>query len=178
MKRMKHVNTFEGFLTEKYQTYSDFDKKGSRWGSPQDLRDDVSIAVKHLLPVEWGKAPQYIKSIEDQSDDQMGIKFQVTLTSGDIIHGYKVGPLRSQWEWYLNKKKKKNQDIYQELETTMYSPYERWERQYNMFDSTYQYSDDPRAYREGSAHDKFVKSLYDKLSTADKKKADKYIASK
>jgi hypothetical protein len=175
---MKHVYTFEGFLTEKYQTYPEYQKKGFKFGSAEDLLNDVTLSVKHLLPVEWGKAADFIKSIEDQSDDQKGIKFQINLKSGDTIHGYKLGPMRMSWEWYLNKKKLNSHEIYQSLETTMYSPLDRWKRQYAMADSTAQYSDDPRVWRESSAHDLAVKNLYDKLSTSDKAKADKYKKSK
>jgi hypothetical protein len=175
---MKHLHTFEGFITEKYQTYPEYQKRGFKFGSPQDLLDDVTISVKHLLPVEWTKAPEFIKSIEDQSDDTKGIKFQINLKSGDTIHAYKVGPMRMNWEWYLNKKKLNSHDIYQSLEATIYSPYDRWKRQYDMSDHTAQYSDDPRVWRESSAHDKAVQDLYSKLSASDKKKADKYIQSK
>ena len=174
---MKHLHTFEGFITEKYQTYPEYQKRGFKFGSPQDLLDDVTISVKHLLPVEWTKAPEFIKSIQDQSDDTKGIKFQINLKSGDTIHAYKVGPMRMNWEWYLNKKKLSSHDIYQSLEATMYSPYDRWKRQYDMSDRTAQYSDDPRVWRESSAHDKAVQDLYSKLSASDKKKADKYIQS-
>jgi hypothetical protein len=174
---VKHVHTFDGFIIEKYQTYPEYQKKGSRFGSPQDLLDDVTISVKHLLPVERSKALDHIKSIEDQSDDAKGIKFQINLKSGDTIHAYKVGPIRMSWEWYLNKKKLNANDIYQSLEATLYSPLDRWKRQYDMSDTTAQYSDDPRVWRESSAHDKAVKALYDKLSSSDKKKADKYIQS-
>jgi hypothetical protein len=175
---MKYVYTFESFLTEKYQTYLEYQKRGFKFGSPQDLLDDVTIAVKHLLPVDWSKTTDYIKSIEDQSDDAKGIKFQINLTSRDIIHAYKVGPTRMSWEWYLNKKKLNPHDIYQSLEATLYSPFDRWKRQYDMADSSAQYSDDPRVWRESSAHDLAVKKLYDKLSTSDKAKADKYKKSK
>ena len=102
---MKHIQTFENFLNE-YQTYSDY-KKGS-WGTPEDLKNDVSLSVRHLIPASWEETTKLIKSVEDQSDDEKGIKFEITLTSGDTIHGFKTGAYRSDWEWYLNKKKMKN----------------------------------------------------------------------
>lgn len=167
---MKHIQTFEGFLNE-YQKYSDF--KGS-WGSPEDLLDDVKLSVKHLLPVKWDEAEKMIKSVEDQSDDNKGIKFEITLSNGDKIHGFKTGAYRSDWEWYLNKKKMSKADITTTLEDKMYKPYEKWQRHYDMRDSTYMYSDDPRAYKSGSNHEKFINDLYNKLSSADKKRADEY----
>ena len=173
---MKRIHSFESFLNEgMYQTYADYEKgKGVRM-TPDDIRNDAMISVKHIMPVHWKEADKYIKSIKDQSDQDKGIKFEITLSTGDTIHGYKVGPWRSHWEWYLNKKKKSNAEIYSELEAKMYSPYDRWKRQYDMLDKTYMYADDNRAYKSGGEHAKLVKNLYDKLSATDKKKADKYM---
>lgn len=172
---MKHIYSFESFLNEGiYQTYADYEKSKSVRMTPDDIKNDVIVSVKRLIPVHWKESDRYIKSVNDQSDQDKGIKFEIVLSTGDTIHGYKVGPLRSRWEWFLNKKKKSNDEIYSELEAKIYSPFDRWKRQYDMLDKTYMYADDNRAYKLGGEHAKLVKNLYDKLSTVDKNKADKY----
>jgi len=173
---MKHIHTYESFLNEGlYQTYADYQKKGSKWGTPDELKDDVIISVKHALPMDQKEKDKFIKKVEDQSDDEKGIKFEITLKNGDVIHAYKTGSWRMQWEWYLNKKKSDIGEISEYLEGKIYKPYERWQRHYDGRDKFYMFSDDHRAYQSGSAHEKYIKSLYDKLSSADKKKADKYM---
>lgn len=175
---MKHIQTFEKFMNEgMYQTYADYQKKHPKmkFGSADDMKKDVTLSVKHLIPLSWAESEKYIKKIEDQSDDEKGIKFEITLKSGDTIHAYKVGPWTMQWEWYLNKKKNDKDGIYGYLEDKIYSPFEKWKRHYNSMDKHYMYSDDNRAYQSGAAHEKYVKDLYNKLSASDKKKADKHI---
>lgn len=175
---MKHIHTFENFMNEgMYQTYADYQKKNPKmkFGSADDMKKDVLLSVRHLLPMKWEDKEKFIKKVEDQSDDEKGIKFEITLKSGDVIHAYKVGPWSMNWEWYLNKKKKDKNDILDELEVKLYTPYERWQRHHDMMDKHYQYSDDHRVYTSGLAHEKFVGELYKKLNSSDKKKADKYI---
>jgi Asp-tRNA(Asn)/Glu-tRNA(Gln) amidotransferase B subunit len=168
---MKNIPTFESFVNE-YQTYSQF-KKG--WGTPEDLKMDVTISVKHLIPTKWDEAEKQIKSIEDVSDDSKGIKFEIKLKDGDVIHAFKVGQFRGSWEWYLNKKKMQDSQIRKQIEDKMYKPYDKWLRHYDMSDKYYMYADDPRAYDSGKNHDVFVQKLYNELSASDKKKADQHI---
>lgn len=170
---MKHIQTFERFLNE-YQTYDKY-KKGS-WGTPEDLKNDVTLSAKHLIPVLWKDTDKYIKSVEDQSDETKGIKFVIELSTNDTITGYKVGSYRSDWEWFLNNKKLSAGDIVNALEEKMYKPFERWQRHHDMSDKSYSYSDDPRSYKSGTSHDTFIQELYNKLSAADKKKADEYAS--
>lgn len=168
---MNNLPSFNEFLNE-YQTYAEY-RKGS-WGTPQDLKDDVLISVKHLIPVDWKESEKYLKSTVDQSDDKQGIKFEIQLKTGDTIHAYKVGSYRGSWEWYLNKKKSSKQDILNYLEDKIYTPYQKWQRHYDMSDKTYMYADDNRAYASGRNHAEYIDKLYKALSSADKKKADEY----
>jgi hypothetical protein len=169
---MRHLKTFSGFINE-YQTYSDY--KNSKWGSPDDLKQDATVAAKKLIPVDWNEADSYIKTVVDQSDDKKGIKFEISLKTGDILHAYKLGSFRTHWEWYLNKKRLSEGEIYNQLEEKIYKPFDRWQRQYDMQDKYYMYADDSRSYKAGISHEKFVQGLYDKLSAADKKRADEHI---
>jgi hypothetical protein len=169
---MKNIKSFSQFVNE-YQTYSDYQNKS--WGSPEDLKQDAIVAAKKLIPVEWKQADSHIKTVSDQSDDKKGIKFEIALKSGDILHAFKMGSFRTHWEWYLNKKKLSPSEIYSQLEEKMYKPFERWARQYDMRDSTYMYADDVASYKSGEAHEKFIRGLYDKLSSIDKKRADEYM---
>jgi hypothetical protein len=173
---MKHIHTYESFINEgMYQKYSDYKGKGMKFGSPDDMKKDVILSVKHAIPMNWDEAEKFIKKVEDQSDDEKGIKFEISLKSGDTIHGYKTGPWSMQWEWYLNKKRSSKGEIRDYLENKIYKPYELWQRHYDGRDKFYMYADDNRAYQSGAAHEKFIKTLYDKLSSSDKKKADKHM---
>ena len=160
----KIVMTFEA-----YQTYSDYKGKGIT-PSSEDLLKDVTVSVKHLLPTFDEK---WIKSVEEQSDEKKGIKFQITLSNGDLIHAFKIGRYWGQWEWYLNKKKKNDREIREYLTSKLLSPYDRWELNFNGFDQYYMYADDNRAYNSGAAHEKTIMKLYSELSSSDKKKAYK-----
>lgn len=168
------MKTFEQFILE-YQKYSDYQKG---WGTPEDIKNDVILSVKHLIPKDFKSSEEEIVSVEDQSDEQKGIKFEIKLKSGDTIHAYKIGKFRMQWEWYLNKKKLSDKEIKNILEEKMYTPFERWKRHYDMRDETYMYSDDHRAYTSGRSHEEMLQKMYDKLSTSDKKKADDYMTKK
>lgn len=162
----KIVMTFEA-----YQTYSDYQnpKKGN-WGSPEDLVADVKLTVKHTTPTFDDK---WIKSIADQSDDAKGIKFEIKLSTGDILHAFKIGSMRGSWELYLNKKKKSQQEIRTELIKKSLSPLEQWELAWKSHDTYYNYSDSHDVWKSGVASEKNIVALYDKLCASDKKKAYK-----
>lgn len=155
---------------EAYKTYNDYVKNGKSLATPETMLRDVTISVKHLTPTFDEK---WIKEIQDQSDEKKGIKFEIKLINGDIIHAFKIGNYYNEWEWYLNKKKKSAKDIKEHLSSTLLSAYDRWEMNFNSFDSYYMYSDDHRAWKSGVEHEKQIIKLYSDLSTNDKKKAYK-----
>lgn len=163
-------------MYEKYQTYKDYQKNPNmKFGSPADLLDDVKISTKHILPSFDDK---WIKSIEDQSDDEKGIKFEIKLSTGDTIHAFKVGSFRFGWEFYLNKKKMNADEIKRTLVQKAFTPYEIWQMNFDGFDKYYMFSDDSKAYNSGSSHEKQIMKMYDALSSSDKKKAYKYYTTK
>ena len=87
---------------EKYTTYSELSK--GKWGTPEEMMTDAEFIIGRVLPTNDKK---WIKDIEDQSTDQ-GIKFQATLSGGDVIHMYMVSKWRmntDSWEFYFNKKR-------------------------------------------------------------------------
>jgi len=168
----KYVDSFKVFEA-KYHTFADYANKGDKWGTPEELEKDALITAKHIIPGDWDKVEKDIKSIENQSDDNKGIKFEFKLKSGDILHLFKVGRFRGSWEIYVNKKKMKDKyDAYAELLKKL-PKLEAYLISMKGFDSTYMYADDGRAYRSGSAHEKALRQLYSSLSPGDKKKAHK-----
>ena len=169
---MNHLKSFSQFVNE-YQTYSDY--KNSKWGTPDELKKDAVIVASRLIPVDRNDAESYIKSVSDQSDDKKGIKFEIVLTTGDVLHAFKVGRFMQHWEWYINKKRSSEGEIYSQLEEKMYKPFDRWKKQYDGRDATYMYADDASSYKSGLAHDKFLDDLYNKLSASDKKRADEHM---
>lgn len=149
-------------IFEAYQKYSDY--KGS-WGSPEDLKDDVEISVKHLMPTWEGN---WIKSIEDQSTDK-GIKFEIKLIKGDVIHAFKTRPQRGYWEFYLNKKKTDDGEIKKYLENKYLTPLEIFRKRVKGYDFTAKYTD--YGYSDIDKHNKSIENMFNKLSKSDKKKA-------
>lgn len=167
---MKNVQNFQEFLNE-YQTYANY--RGRE--TPESVKADVIFCVKKLIPVPTKDADKEIVSVKDQSDDTKGIKFEIVLKSKDIIQAFKLSAAPGNWEWYLNKKKMTAGQVGEALEDKMYTPFEKWMRNYEMRDPYYQMADDRSSYKSGQAQEEHVRNLYDKLSTADKKKADQHI---
>lgn len=159
----KIIMTFEA-----YQTYNDYGKTAEQM--PTELERDVNIRAKHLMPTFDDK---WISSIEDISDEKKGIKFEIKTSTKDTLHAFKIGKFLGSWEWYLNKKKKAESEIKQYFMETAISPLNRWELNFKRFDSTYMYSDSSSVYSAGNKHEKEILSLYDLLSTSDKRKAYK-----
>lgn len=152
-------------LFEKYQKYSDYK------GKTPDLKWDIQIAAKHLMPTFDEK---WIKSIEEQSQEDKGIKFEIVTSTGDVLHAFKVGSYIGQWEWYLNKKKKDAREIKEYLTLKALTPYEIWQMSFDSFDHYAAFSDDNRAWNAASNHERVLRGIYDKLSASDQKKAYKY----
>lgn len=159
----KIIMTFEA-----YQTYSDYGKTSIQM--PIELEKDVTLRVKHLMP-SWDD--KWISSINDLSDEKKGIKFEIKTSTGDILHAFKIGRFLGSWEWYLNKKKKSENEIKQYFMETAISPLERWTLNFKGFDSTYPYSDSAKVYKAGYNQEKEIMSLYNSLTSADKRKAYK-----
>jgi hypothetical protein len=158
-------------ISEKYQTYGDYSGPKSRWGTPEDLKQDALISVKHVTPTFDDK---WIESITDQSDEQKGIKFEIKVSSGDIVHAFKLGSWRGSWEFYLNKKKKSKEEIKEYLTMKLLSPYDIWRMNFDGLDRYAAYSDDHRVWSNAGSHEQIIKNIYAKLSSSDQKKAYKY----
>jgi hypothetical protein len=165
----------EHLIEGNYQTYGDYERGKSKWGSPNDLKQDITNVVNRIIRADDNIT---ITSIEDQSIEDKGIKFEIKLSTGDVIHAFKVGNWSQQWELYLNRKKSDENSIYfyfkDQLEKNS-TPFENWKRTYDKSDKNYQYSDDPRAYAAGQATKEKLDTLYNSLSPEDKVKADEYM---
>lgn len=159
----KYVMTFEA-----YQTYSKYGN--ASWATPSEMLNDATITVMHALPTFDKK---WLANADEQSDDNKGIKFEFNLMTGDTIHAIKVGAVRGQWELYLNKKKMKSEDIKKILIDKTMTDLEQWEAAWRAHDQYYNYSDSNDVYKSGSAAEKSIIVLYNKLSSSDKKKAYK-----
>ena len=167
------VKSINEFINEGYSTYSDVLKTAKRLDLDtlkDRLKNDVKIAAKHLLPYDWSKSEEMIDSIEDMSDDQKGIKFEVKLKDGNILHFFYSDRRFETWEIYFNKKKKSSSDIKSELYNQI-PGLDKYLLSLNSHDWFYHYADDNRAYRSGSASSERMVKLYSELSNSDKKKA-------
>ena len=166
---MKYVMTFE-----KYQTYDDYKKKRSLWGSPEELKADAILTLKRLLPTFDEK---WINSIEDVSVEDKGIKFEVKVGK-NLIHMFKVGGWRGQWEFYLNKKKITSSELETTLEKDNMSDLDRFMKKFGSFDFYADMIDNSGQWRDAKFNNSAVKKLFDELSASDKKKAIKLMYKK
>ena len=162
----KFVMTFE-----KYQKYSDYKNKPDAEGF---VEDDLRREIIKLFT--YAGISDNLKDMifTDQSSDK-GIKWEIEVKGKgkDLIHAYKIGRYLGDWELYLNKKKASKYDIQQYFLNKYVSDLDRYIAAANGFDSTYQYSDDSRAYKRGQNQAQNLIDLYAKLSNSDKKKAHK-----
>jgi hypothetical protein len=163
---MKHLMTFEN-----YQKYSDYQHPRSRWGSPEELKEDAFLTLKKLMPSFEDK---WIKSIEDVSIEDKGIKFEAKVGK-HTIHVFKVGSSRGQWEFYLNKKKIESSDLKSRLEKENMSDLELFLKYAKSYDFYYQYIDDGGKYRAAQRNNSAIEDRFNKLSRSDKKKANKEL---
>ncbi len=162
---MKYILTLE-----KYFAYKDFKRS---WGSPVEMREDIEICLKRLLPKD-----DMIDEIEDQSTDK-GIKFFIKLKSKDYLHAYKISSYRVQpedgWEWYLNKKKQDYRELKKKLEDDFMSKLEQFLKYFKSYDFYYQYIDSGRQWEAAKRNNKALEDMYKNLSNNEKKQAKKQI---
>jgi len=165
LDEQKNVMTFEAYVS-----YDDM--KG--WGNPSDIEEELKRIVLNLF--KYADINDNLKDLKytDQSSDK-GIKWQIDIKGkgNDIIHAYKDGSWRGQYEWYLNKKKSSEYDIQQYFLNKYVSDLDQYIASMKAFDYTYQRSDDHRKWKAGSEHSKNLETMYSNLSNSDKKKAHK-----
>lgn len=167
---MKTVMTFE-----KYTTYTDLGK--GKWGTPEEMLEDAKFVVLRVLPTRDEK---WIKNIEDQSTEK-GIKFQVTLSDGDVIHMYMVSKWRmstDSWEFYFNKKKTNTSDLIKTLEDKYMSDLEKFLKYAFSYDFYAQYIDNGGQYRSATDNNERILKRFKALSSKDKKGAIEALEAK
>lgn len=165
---MKHIKLFETYISERYITY---DKMGN-WGNASDIEDDLRMELIKLF--QYGAISNYISDLiyTDQSSDK-GIKWQIEVKGkgSDLIHAYKDGEFRGQYEWYLNKKKSSKYDIQQYFLNKYVSKLDQY-----IFDMKW-FEIDKKDHRHFKSQDEYraqasnLVDLYKQLSVADQKKA-------
>lgn len=148
---------------ESYQKYSDYKGKTT----PEDLKRDAIIFLRKIIPVgeeEW------IDSVEDQSVEDKGIKFQAKVNK-DIIHIYKIGRWVGQWETYLNKKKTPGHEIYSRLEDSTFTPLDKFLRYAKSYDFNASYIDSLKQMQAAEYRNRTILDMFNALGNSDKKKA-------
>lgn len=159
---MKHVLTLEAYMLQK-----DLGKLVKM----TDVEKALRISLKHMLPTFDDK---WIDSIEDQSVEDKGIKFEIKIGK-EIVHAFlKKGRSiynASDWEFYLGKKKIEASDLKKHFESTMMSELEKFLKYAFSYDFYAQYIDSGSQYKAAIANNDAIKSNFNKLSGSDKKKA-------
>jgi hypothetical protein len=170
---MKHIKLYESYIREKYMTYDDLGNWG-KYSNESEIEDDLRMKMIRLF--QYASISNHLDDVEytDQSSDK-GIKWQIKIKGKgtDIIHVYKTDKYKGSYEFYLNKKKSSEYDIQQHFLNKYVPELDQYLAAVKGYDSTYQYSDDSRAYKRGQNQAQNLKDLYDKLSSSDKKKAHK-----
>ena len=167
----KYVMTYEKYIT--------YDKLG-KWGkysNESEVEDDLRMTVIRLF--QYGGISNKLDDViyTDQSSDK-GIKWQIEVKGkgSDLIHAYKDGKFKGQYEWYLNKKRSSKADIQEYFADKYLDSLEIYMQNMKAYDFNYERSEDPRAYRKGDEQKKELISLYSNLSTSDKKEAYKQFS--
>ena len=167
---MKHIKVFEA----KYQTYDDY--AHSKWGTPEELKQDATIYVRKGLTEPWEESEKFITGVEDLSDPKKGIKFEFKLKDGNKVQAFKKGSFQQHWELYLNGKKlpqmSDNNALYWELFDKL-KPLDKYLKRISGHDWYYNYADDHKSYTAGKNAGDLLRTLYSELSSPDKKKAHK-----
>jgi hypothetical protein len=169
MKRIK--------LYEEYIKYSDYQdpryKRLSAFGDKDRMMSDArNFLFRDVLP-----SPDMLKDIKDVSVEDAGIKFEVKLTNGDVIHLYRLHMTNSIWEVYYNKKKvsggnpQSTAQFRAELENKFMSPVERFLKYAPSFDYEVDYIDDGKQWRRAKDNNSRILQMFQDLSNSDKKKA-------
>jgi hypothetical protein len=166
---MKIIKSFKLF-ENRYYTYSDFEKS-SYFKSPEDFYKDIQITLKTIL-----NGYCEISNIEDMSDPSKGIKFEVTLSTGDIIHVYKKSTFRGQYVYFLNRKPIDENNITEYFYNKL-PDLKKYILSCDAYDPNYRFTDDARVYQRGTRNRDSMISLYSGLSEEDKLKAYEYYSS-
>lgn len=161
-KEVKHI------LTEKYQTYADYEKQGSKWGSPEEVKEDAVLSLKRLLPTF---DEQWIASIDDVSVPAKGIMFKIELSDGTLIHMVKIDRWRGQWQYYLNKKQITDRDLQKELDKQFLSPVDKFIKYVKWYDFYADYIDDGGQHRGVKKSNENIENMFNELSPKDKREA-------
>jgi hypothetical protein len=106
---MKYMKTFEAYVS--------YDKLKNWGSSPASMvEDELRTQIINLFIAGGAGISNYLNDViyTDQSTDR-GIKWQIEVQGKgtDVIHAYKDGKFKGQYEWYLNKKKSSKYDIQQ-----------------------------------------------------------------
>ena len=168
---MKHIKLFETYISEKYITYDKLGKWG-KYSNESEVEDDLRTTVIRLFL--YGGISNKLDDViyTDQSSDK-GIKWEIEVKGkgSDLIHAYKDGKFKGQYEWYLNKKKSSKYDIQQYFLNKYVSKLDQYI--FNMKE----FEIDKKDHRHFKSQDEYraqasnLVDLYKQLSSADQKKA-------
>ena len=160
-------------------TFENYRLKSNTSATDEDLVKALRVVVGRMLPNN--NFDEWVKSIEDQSVEDKGIKYELKIGK-DIVHAFLRNGrsiyLDTDWEFYLNKKKISAYDLREHLESTLMSEIEVFLKYAFSFDFYSGYIDDPRRYREVESNNAVIKDMFNKLSSGDKKKAVKELLKK
>jgi len=163
---MKYMKTFEAYIS--------YDKLKS-WGKyPEgEVEDDLRMKVINLF--QYAGISNYLDDViyTDQSSDK-GIKWQIEVIgpgNKDLIHAYKDGKFKGQYEWYLNKKKSSEYDIQQYFLNKYVSKTEQYYHLLKNFDRDKKTHRHFKSVDEYKAQAKKLADLYDSMSSKEQKVA-------
>lgn len=164
---MKYVLTLEAYR-----------KKADLKIPMSDVQNGLMVVLKHMMPTFDEK---WIDSVEDQSVDDKGIKFEVKIGK-DIIHAFLTKSLGiytdRDWEFYLNKKKISGRDLKDHLESSLMSDLDMFMKYGMSYDFYADYIDNGTQYRNAKNNNASIEQRFKELSSSDQKKALKALYKK
>jgi len=163
VEESKHVMT--------YEKYTSYDK--IKWGTESDIEDEIRMQMIHLF--QYAAISNYLNDLnyEDQSSDK-GIKWQIEVVgpgNKDLIHVYKDGTLRGQYEWYLNKKKSSKYNIQQYFLNKYVPKTDQYKEMLKSFDPSKKSHRHFKSQDEYKASSKELMDLYKSMSSKEQRVA-------
>lgn len=164
---MKYMKTFEAYVS--------YDKL-KNWGNYPEgqVEDELRTQVINLFIADGMGISNQINDIiyTDQSTDK-GIKWEIEVQGkgSDLIHAYKDGKFRGQYEWYLNKKKSSKSEIQQYFIDKYISKTEQYYHLLKNFDRDKKNHRHFKSVDEYKAQAEKLADLYDSMSSKERKVA-------
>ena len=164
-----------------FEAYASYDKL-KNWGTYPEgqVEDELRMKLIHLFQYAGISNKIYDTVYTDQSSDK-GIKWQIEVIGPgrkDLIHAYKDGKMRGNYEWYLNKKKSSTAAIQKFFLDLYVTKTEQYEAMLDTFDPNKRYHRHFKSQDEYKASAKDLADMYNSMSSREQRVAHQLYVQK